>query len=201
MNTIYIGVGHRARQGKDSFCRAIQKGFPDYDIGVYGFSDDLKKEVNGRELEMCIQYGVIFDMNPDLTDPFCNGPHGKQPYLLQFWGQKRRQEDAFYWIHKLDQRIQADSPQFALIKDLRQMNEYGYIRSKDGLYVKVEREGYVATDRDNNHPTETALADVEPDVHIKATSPEDLQVQAVQFFSNILSYLNQSFSTADFYAS
>lgn len=199
MQTIIVGLGHKARSGKGKAAEFITEAYDEYDIRSYGFSEELKRDVLGRESELCIEHGVTYDMNPDRTDPICTGPAGKQVHLLQFWGQYKRQQDAFYWIHKLARRISEDQPQVALVTDLRYKNEAAWIKSQGGYVLKIERPGFVDPSRDPNHISEVDLDGYKGwDYVVSASNLDDLRTASLQVFQMILDAISQVFLTTDF---
>lgn len=160
--TVVIGFGHKARRGKDTAVSAIiEKYGQQFDIRRYAFADALKTEVNEAAKSANGMLGlftllpaiakqqtgkplpewVTYDKDAPMDDPLC--PLGKQRALLQWWGTEfRRDRDPYYWVKKLRSRIEAEQPQFALISDLRFMNEAIFIASMYGVSVRVERTGY-----------------------------------------------------------
>jgi hypothetical protein len=194
METIVVGFGHKARNGKDEAVRTIiaERGHKDvavphrtYDIRRYAFADNLKLEYTleverimrekgktalDAQAELCIWAShmpvtnpdtletkavvVPFDPNPDMTDPHC--PHGKQRFLLQWWGTEyRRWADSFYWVRSMAERIREEKPQFALISDMRFPNEAAWVSSNSsGFTANMKRLGF---DNGLKHESETAL--------------------------------------------
>lgn len=180
VQSLVIGLGHRARQGKDEVASAIieaRKG--QYDVRRYSFAQELKREVTKNALSsggmhklfdeglrvpgagywqtngdvISLPDWVQFDPNPSMDDPDC--PLGKQRTLLQFWGGEfRRGPDPMYWINKVAARIEEEKPEVAILTDVRYPNEFEWCK-KYGEVVKVYRPG---TSSPNEHASETALA-------------------------------------------
>lgn len=194
VQTIYVAFGYKARHGKGTAVQAIIDKFGgQYDIREYQFSHELKKEVSAmNQFEVCWRNGIKYDTEPDMTDPRCQGKDGKQPALLQFWGQKRREEDPFYWINKLRAQIAEDQPQVALVSDMRQFNELLWIKANKGYTVKVSRQGFIDLSRDPNHLTEVQLDRVEFDFDINVLEGEleELKRDACEVFQMILDAQN-----------
>jgi phosphomevalonate kinase len=131
MKTLIIGIGHKMQRGKDTAAEAIKAARESvFDIRIYHFADALKEEIDGKEMELCLRYGI----KPE--------PDNKWRSLMQFYGKMKRKEDPFYWIKKLMKKLANDKPQIALIADLRQMNEFQWVGSNEGLTIKVTRSGY-----------------------------------------------------------
>ena len=159
---------------KDSYGEAVIGYAPErYDIRKYGFADALKKEVTalarkagGMEKLFAPEYcfpkkgyvvtlpeWVKYDPNPDMSDPLC--PLGKQRALLQWYGSDyRRVDDDTYWIRQLEQTIELDKPQIAILSDLRFPNEMEWTL-RYGEAVRVDRAGLPPA----THISETALED------------------------------------------
>lgn len=201
-STIIIGLGHKARQGKDTVANIIYDTYKDkYNIVLYALADALKREVVGNEFELCLKHGIEYDTNPDMTDPICNSKHGKQSKLLQFWGSYRRAQDPFYWIRKLSDQILIDRPQIAIVKDIRYFNEALWVVANDGYTVKVTRLNYVDLTRDPSHPSETQLNNYgfNYEIAVKEGDFDDLRKSAIEVFDLIIA--NETFdglTTEDF---
>ena len=168
IDSVVLGIGHRARHGKDTVAAEIIKrrsgnGPGWYDIRQYSFARELKEEVNKNAM-------MIGGM-PKLFDPIyrtegsgymqTNGnllqlpdwvqyepqpdmsdplcPYGKQRTLLQWWGMEyRRSVDPYYWVKKLAERLEREKPEIALLTDMRFPNEMAFCKEY-GETIKVER--------------------------------------------------------------
>lgn len=180
MKTLPIAFGYRMRSGKDQAVKAIIEARSDkYDVRRYAFADELKREVNEAavkaggmsqlfcKLAACgvpLQNGgalplpawVCYDPDADMTDPFC--PLGKQRKLLQWWGTEyRRATDPFYWVNKLQARLEEEQPHIALIPDLRFTSEVTWIAGNKGFIVRMDRVGYTPNEN-TAHESEQQLA-------------------------------------------
>lgn len=141
---IIIGIGHKARQGKDTLARTlvIEAGKRNLYAKQYGFADALKTVCR-------IQYGM----------------RAKNPTLLQNTGVFYRDNiSPNFWVHQLDRQIADERPEIAIITDIRFQNEHFFIKETGGYTVRITRflqDGslYVANDRDPLHISETALSD------------------------------------------
>jgi hypothetical protein len=210
--TTVVGFGYKARHGKDSAVAAIiaARG-GEFDVRRYALADALKREVNVAaekfggmfalfnrlqlggvitEINASLPNGlpawVKFESTPDMTDPLC--PLGKQRTLLQWWGTElRREKDPFYWVKALDNKLREDAPQFALVPDVRFLNEVFWVKSRGGDTVKVTRYGFPEIES-SNHPSETQLANYEFDYEINVLDGnlEELQRDAVVIFDLIV---------------
>ena len=136
--TLVIGLGHRARHGKDSAARLLMQRFPNA-VQRFSFADDL--------------YAI------------CRVVHGmttKNAPLLQRVGVEYRERDEDIWIKSVDSKIREARPRVAVITDVRFPNEFAYVKAMGGVCWKVERrlpDGSVFVDpsRPANHISETAL--------------------------------------------
>lgn len=173
-----IGMGYKARQGKDTCCNALVES---RGAKKYGFADRLKYEVTGwmqcahlyasqtgidpddtlRVWDAGFLYWikvsrpewVVPDVVPDMSDPLL--PLGKHRTLCQWWGtDHRRKENENYWVRRLDIQIKQDNPKYAVISDVRFPNEFDWIKSQGGVTVKVMRPGYSIP---STHLSECAL--------------------------------------------
>jgi len=188
-----VGFGAKARQGKNTAVSTIFDAYRhQYKIFVAGFGDALKEEVNALpdQYEACLRLGVAYDFNPDLTDPLCASKHGKQSKLLQAWGQLRRQENPFYWVNKVRDKILAAQPQIVLIHDVRFRNEFYFVKSVGGYCVRVRRQGFVDLSRDPNHISETDLDNAPFDVDINVLDGEldQLKRDAITVFDLLIQH-------------
>lgn len=136
MKTVILGLGHKARHGKDSVAAAISDTLPG--TRIFSFADELK--AIARALGMTTK----------------NAP------FLQKLGEALRTLDQDFFVKRMLLRIEESSPRFAVIPDVRYPNEVRAIQDREGLVVKVSRldeygAPWVAKDRDPNHESETAL--------------------------------------------
>ena len=148
-DTLVIGVGHKARQGKDV---AAQWLVEQHGATRFAFSDALYN--------------------------YCRIEHGmttKDAPLLQRVGVAMRERDPLIWVKAVYYQILDRKPKIAVITDVRFPNEFEFIQQVGGFTCKVSRYNedgspYIADDRDPNHPSETALDGWEWDHTIRATS-------------------------------
>lgn len=210
MATNLIGLGHQLRQGKDSVATAIiESRGHEFDIRRYAFGDAIKREVNDAALEAGGMFAlfqqiirvhptadIIHDPDPDMTDPLC--PLGKQRSILQWWGNEyRRARDAFYWIKQIKRQIAQDRPQFAIITDVRFVNEYALVKSTGGTAIKVTREGFGDIDLSlRRHVSETELSHAIWDYEIAVQDGDlaGLKSDAVETFDMIVSFMTENFN-------
>jgi hypothetical protein len=202
-STVIIGLGYKAKMGKDTAVNAILEARGgQYDIRRYAFADTLREEVDAAMFDnwvhhsekngeivfdapsplrlaenLCDKVGVPFDPNAQIEPGY---PFTKQRALYQWWGTEyRRAADPFYWLNKLRARIERDRPKIALITDVRFRNEVTYIRSFEGYTVKVERAGYDngLTSSQTKHVSEVELDSAPADIwtHNLVTQEGDIE--------------------------
>jgi hypothetical protein len=185
---IIVGFGAKARQGKDLAVAHIIKTFSgQYDVRAYSFAAALKREVEEIGAStIAFRYGIPLDPNPPMDDPFC--PNGKHSRVLQFHGEYRRAQDAHYWIRKVREQIELESPQFALISDMRHKNEFLFVKSFKGTTVRVTRRGFVDLSRDPYHISEVDLDGVQfhYDITVGDGEVEQLKADAEEVFRMIV---------------
>lgn len=143
-----IGLGHRARQGKDTVARIIVK-------------ESCKKGLYAKQYGFAEGVRIACRLNFSMEE--------KDPALLQLVGTDlyRQFVDDNYWVNLLHYRITEDQPDLAVVSDVRFWNEASYISKWGGSLVRVDRffdnngikQVYRAADRDLNHISETALED------------------------------------------
>jgi hypothetical protein len=148
-DTYVIGLGHKARHGKDSAARILMHAFPQ-SVQRFSFADDL--------------YAV------------CRVLHGmttKDAPLLQRVGVEMREtRDPLVWIRSVYHKIVEARPRVAVITDVRFPNELDFVRQLGGVCWKVTRvlpdgSPFVDPSRPAGHITETALDHADWDLAIE----------------------------------
>ncbi len=139
MKTKVIGIGHKARHGKDTLATYLLRQCPE--AKIYTFGADLKA--------WCRVQGFMTN---------------KKGSVLQLVGTDlfRNHFDSEVWVRCLQYQIEDDQPTVAIIPDMRMPNEKEWVEARGGITVKIsrlnnDRSPYVTTDRDPNHYSETAL--------------------------------------------
>jgi hypothetical protein len=137
MSTLLVGLGNKARHGKDTVASYIVQRMPE-SARIFSFADDLK--ALARALGMTEK----------------NGP------FLQQLGVAMRTLDPDYWVGALGLRIHELKPAVAIIPDMRFPNEKAWIEMNGGLTARITRTSidgslWVADDRDPKHESEIAL--------------------------------------------
>jgi hypothetical protein len=142
---LYIGLGHKARQGKDTVARALHAWDPEQ-TRVMAFSDALYAYCR-----------VVYGMRE------------KDPKLLQFIGSEGfRAKQPDIWIEVLESAARNYPEPIIIIPDVRFENEAEFVRRNGGVLMKIARftenaDPYRATDRDPHHVSETALDNLDWD--------------------------------------
>ena len=208
---IIIGLGHRARHGKDTAAEAIVRHCNRILKPVLhmGWAGALYAEV--REfLDSPFTSGNFWKsprivdgvMLPSWVQPDDNpaqdarmGRHGKHAKLLQWWGTEyRRAQDSLYWIKKgvaTIKAFQAKNPAgVVLVSDTRFINEFDAIKSLGGYSIKVRRLNDDGTEfrdpsRDSNHISETEAETYNFDYHIDSKSAVLTEELAITTFEYI----------------
>jgi len=160
LGTLLIGLGHRARQGKNFVANYIleQAGAR---ASLYAFADELKlycKE-HHEELEPQWQLANQTKQKPGWKD---DPIYGCTPILQWYGTDVARKQDPDTWVKALHARLSRENPEIAIVTDCRFINEAEYIKKAGGFLIEVIRRNadgtqFVDPGRDPNHISETAL--------------------------------------------
>lgn len=160
MKTLLIGIGHKARHGKDFLANEIHAELP-RETKIYSFGNALKAycRVQGW---MTVKDGKL--LQEVGTDLF------------------RDKVDPDIWVKCLAYQLEEERPKCAIIGDLRFPNEHAWIKTRGGMVVKVSRlneDGtpFVAPDRPAEHYSENALNDHVFDMNVVAKSGDIAELQ------------------------
>jgi hypothetical protein len=181
---IIIGLGHKARQGKDSAGEAILQHFRQNNLAcqrAYG------RKHKPTKVELCKFATALYQE--------CREQHGmldKDPILLQDVGLSRRHEDPEYWVKRAFAAIPAGTD-IAIFTDVRFKNEANRIQQEGGHLINVVRMNedgtrYIATDRPHAHSSETDLDSYNWDFQIVSKSPAltgELAVTIAEFIRGL----------------
>lgn len=182
-----IGIGNRARNGKDTAGTAIEQHF-------------------NRHREAQIRHGLkaatpearIFKMADALYN-VCRKEYGmtvKDAPLLQKVGNGRR--DKFgddYWIKQVEAEVRPYIKNgIAVITDVRYTNEADWVKSLGGFMIQAVRlneDGtqYISTDRDPNFISEVQLDNYNYDGYIKSKSAAltgELAITHAEYFRGLV---------------
>lgn len=197
-----IGLGHRMFSGKDTAIAAIIAAFPHLDIRRYAFADALKLEVFDALADPFDPFWEFYrppsrESTAGVSSLVSRGDPGRDKiafinehkpslrHMLQFYGTEyRRNQDPLYWVYQLSRRIHAEKPDWALIADMRFLNEFYWVKGESGITVNVQRVGAPPLQLANypEHVSETALDFAPYDYLISAESVPKLQRSAIEFF-------------------
>lgn len=153
-----IGLGHKARQGKNVAAEAMREMAPS-DVQLYALADELKIYCRDHHLELLNQYPA-----PVLKPPKADPIYGYTGILQWFGTDVMRKKDPDYWVKQLQARIERESPAIAIITDVRFPNEARFVKDNGGTLIEIIRRTkdgsqYLDPGRDPNHASETALDD------------------------------------------
>jgi hypothetical protein len=192
--TLILGLGNKARHGKDTFAAAIEayyatqyyaavkhglRGYKPVIVQKIAFADALYREVNewlgttsGQRFIHNGTQRVFEDINvPDWVVPTQNAeksaraPYGKHALLLQWWGtEHRRSQDQNYWVK---QWIASINPKanIVLATDMRFFNEAAAVKSVGGFTVHVSRKNIDGTNFIDPTREANHLSEIQLDGH------------------------------------
>lgn len=159
---LLIGLGHRARQGKDTVANYMK--LQDNRVKIYSLAEELKKYCALNHDALIVQWRRE---HPNTQPAFKEDPIYGWTSILQWYGTDvARRHDPGTWIKILDSRFRSEKPQFAVVTDIRYPNEAEYIKQNGGYMVNVIRQNndgsqFISNDRDPNHPSEVSLNEYE----------------------------------------
>lgn len=152
MGQLFIGLGNKARQGKDEAAKAII----DY------YDRERIRQVN-HGLKPASPFVQRIGFADALYEVARNeyGMTTKDAPLLQKIGHERRQQDPEYWVKRAFAKVLPTSD-IVLFTDTRYQNEAQYIKSRGGYIVNVTRRlkdgsQFIDPSRPANHPSEIDL--------------------------------------------
>ena len=155
---IVLGLGFRARVGKDTFVEILRdlKDTLDIEVTRFAFADVLKDEV------------FEFVLKPNNISRERLDDHTTKEFfrpVLQWWGTEFRRElnieeysgDQNYWVDKVKNSVlslpKTEKINIICISDVRFLSECEMIKSIGGYVVNIKRN----TNSKNLHPSETSL--------------------------------------------
>lgn len=129
--TKLVGLGHRARQGKNIFGDAMEAVAPEK-IKQYAFAYELKKYCADN-------HDTLFEQYPEIPKLHKEDPVYGFVAMLQHVGSLERTKDPDVWLNKVRERVAAEEPAVAVITDVRYPNEADWIKQADGVLLKIVR--------------------------------------------------------------
>ena len=187
---IIIGLGHRARQGKDTIANYWKECLTE--IELYSLAKPLKEFCRDNHNDLLWKWQLAHQTKQ--VPAYKDDPIYGYTAILQWYGSDViRKASPDYWVNKLNERIGADGPEIAVITDVRFPNEADYIRKQKGYLVKVSRVNqdgspFVDPSRPAGHASEVALDGYDWDYSISAKSGDidELKSKARGVLANIL---------------
>lgn len=185
-----IGIGHKARQGKDFVAHYMQEQMPT-SIKLYSFAKALKEYCKANHEAVTTQFRNATGYTRHIeekADPIYGFTR-----VLQWYGTYARETDPDTWVKKVAAQIETESPDIAVITDVRFPNEAAFVKDKNGYTVECIRrqaDGSQYTDpsRDPNHISETALDDYAFDFIITVRDGDlpSLKAKALAVLSDVI---------------
>jgi hypothetical protein len=186
---LIVGFGHKARQGKNTAAVGMLSAAPlECHARIYAYADALRAEVK-QEIKRFHGYVelLLVHYREHLALPdWVQSEEGKPRTLLQWWGTDyRRAQDPNYWVKRLQETLDRDNPEIALITDVRFRNEADTIHKMGGFLVKVTR----TTKPDVKVPAHPSEQDLDGytgwDFTIKAATIRECHEQAAAIYHKI----------------
>ena len=168
MSQLILGLGNKARHGKDSFVDAVEScflrqqaaadkhgltNFKGVKIQKLSFADALYREVN-EFLKPSEFKSPDFWRSPRIVDGIklpnwvqptpdaeksIRAPYGKHPSLLQWWGTEfRRAQDPDYWVKSWAKAVDPTAD-IVMTPDMRFINEAVAVKAKGGYTIRISR--------------------------------------------------------------
>lgn len=176
---IIIGLGHKARQGKDfisNYMKEVLSG-----IQTYSFARALKEYCKANHATLVGDFRTATGYTGTIEQK--EDPIYGYTRILQWYGTYARATDPDVWIKKVAAQIEIDNPEIAIVTDVRFPNEAAFVKEKGGYTVECIRrqtDGSQYTDpgRDPNHISETALDEFNFDFIISVMSGDLIGLRA-----------------------
>lgn len=154
-----IGIGHKARQGKDFASKYMQHAMPSM-IKLYSFARALKEYCRDNHDTLLPRWQLANQTKgvPEQKDDPIYG----YTRILQWYGTLARETNENVWVEKVAAQIESDNPDIAIVTDVRFPNEAAFVKEKGGYTVECIRRNadgsqYQDPGRDPYHVSETAL--------------------------------------------
>lgn len=203
---ILIGVGHKARHGKDSFAMHLEKhcGFE-----TFHFADALKEEAPefGWESKHKNEQAIRVIRRSPKQDELLSGAEvtldeiDPEVSFLQWFGTEfRRHQDYDYWVKKLINKLDVRETELgarielrASVADMRFVNEFIGIKNVGGYTIEMKRFNVDLTlfqdpDRDPFHVSECQLDAIPHDFTVTHTTGfiDEIYMKAENIFRFIM---------------
>lgn len=140
-----IGLVGQAESGKTTAADMLVKEFG---IPRFSFAEPIKEVCNPIAERL---YGPDFDKS-------------QVRWLYQAVGQGRREDSPDFWVNDAFERMKEF--RYAVIDDVRYINEADRIRDEGGLIIRIQRTGHAnrLTEEERSHPSEREMEDIRADV-------------------------------------
>lgn len=135
MNKIILGVGGKARAGKDTLCQIIlsemkMRGFSAKRIAL---ADALKQEINPYLVD---KYGIdIFNCSPEEKEKV-------RPELIELGRTRRLESEGTFWTNIVSREAQKCDEQFIIVPDIRynvyENDEAAWVR-RNGILIHLAK--------------------------------------------------------------
>ena len=180
-----IGIGNKARQGKDTAGNYLQRN---YGFTILHFADPIYSECRKCRIYYKKSLNIFYLKPPDEdyfkyenppehvikwierkgekqeglpfeSDIVYTGMKEKDSVVLQFWGTdfKRKIYGWDYWLKKVEGILINNRGRDYCLPDVRFKNEAELIKSLGGVVWRVVRPEYNITDRKTSHTSETEM--------------------------------------------
>jgi len=177
---LILGFSGRARSGKSGACKAIQEHC--WSAGVTAGSYDIGQAA----IDYCVEGGLLpRKPREEMT--------ADDLAVVVRESTAQSKCDPRFWLGRIEQAIQRDNCEVALIPNVRLRNEVAFVHSRGGYIVKVMRlnkngSTYISLDRDPNHILETDLGLTPADFYLTCNTGDNelVGLQAVTLYDYII---------------
>lgn len=158
---IVLGIVGRARNGKSTVADAIQHAARTmYNLSAKQYS------IGDLVLEFCIRSGRV---PPKQREEL----NSAELQTLVHVGKQQRDADADFWIRKVRGAMIEDSPDIAIIPNVRFQSEVDLVKEQGGWLLRVtalnaDGSPFLSPDRDPNDSSETQLHALQTDFALTA---------------------------------
>jgi hypothetical protein len=201
---LLIGLGNRARQGKDYVGKYMAEVITSpLDVRLYSFAKLLKEYCRDHHNELLPKWQLAHQTQQ--TPVHKNDPIYGCSAILQWWGSDVvRKATPNHWVDSLKEILEIDKPDIAIVTDVRFPNEAEFIKENGGVLVQVIRRNedgtqYLDPGRDPNHSSETALDEYEGwdfIISCKSGDLNGLRSKALGVMANIINSYRDSIPDA-----
>ena len=176
-----IGITGRARSGKSTVAKAILASAKEAGLSakIYELSDYVLQDLKDSE---------------DIPSTATREDLKENVSLLVKRGMERRKEDEDYWVKKLQEDYDKNTPDIAIVPNIRFHNEAYFVKNSScfvvGCIIRVsalvkDHVEFISPDRDPNHESEITTYDIDADYFLTTKKGESklLSIQATSLFN------------------